>query len=111
MELGAENFDTGIVCVGSDFESNLLATVLLRQLGVRRVICNARTQTQRDILLTVGADEVILQEHEVGIRLARKLGSNGFVDFMEVNQEISVVELVIPICINLGHFLGTTAYL
>ena len=96
LELGVENFDTGIVCVGSDFESNLLATVLLRQLGVRRVICKARTRTQRDILLTVGADEVILPEHEAGIRLARKLGSQGFVDFMEVDQDISVVELVAP---------------
>ena len=38
LELGIDNFDTGIVCVGSDFESNILATVLLRQLGVRRVI-------------------------------------------------------------------------
>ena len=31
------------------------------------------------------------------MRLARKLGSAGFVDFMEVNQEISVVELVAPV--------------
>jgi len=101
IELGVENFDTGIVCVGSDFESNMLATVLLRQLGVRRVICKARTRTQRDILLTIGADEVILPEHEAGSRLARKLGSVGFVDFMEVNQEISVVELVAP-----SHLVG-----
>ena len=95
-ELGVEDFDTGLVCVGSDFESNLLATVLLRQMGVRRVICKARTRMQRDILLKIGADEVILPEHEAGVRLARKLGSVGFVDFMEVDQEISVVELMAP---------------
>lgn len=96
VELGIENFDTGVVCVGSDFESNILATVLLRQLGVRRVICKARTRTQRDILLKIGADEVILPEHEAGVRLARKLASGGFIDFMEVNKEISVVELIAP---------------
>jgi trk system potassium uptake protein TrkA len=96
LELGIEDFDTGVVCVGSDFESNMLATVLLRQLGVRRVICKARTRTQRDILLKIGADEVVLPEHEAGVRLARKLGSMGFVDFMEVDKEISVVEFMAP---------------
>ena len=51
---------------------------------------------QRDILLKIGADEVILPEHEAGVRLARKLGSAGFMDFMEVNKETSVVELITP---------------
>jgi trk system potassium uptake protein TrkA len=96
LELGVGNFDTGVVCVGSDFESTILATVLLRQLGVRRVICKARTRTQRDILIKVGADEVVLPEHEAGVLLARRLTFAGFVDYMEVNKEISVVELIAP---------------
>lgn len=96
IELDVGNFSTGIICMGSNFESNILATVLLRQFGVKRVICKARTRTQREILLKVGADAVILPEHEAGVRLARKLASTGFVDYMEVNKEISVVELVPP---------------
>ena len=75
-EIGADHFDIGVVCIGTDFESNLLATVLLRKIGVRRVIAKARTRTQREILLQVGADEVILPEHEAGVRLARRLGSS-----------------------------------
>jgi trk system potassium uptake protein TrkA len=97
IELGVDNFDTGVVCVGSDFESNILATVLLRQLGVRRVICKARTRTQRDILIKIGADEVVLPEHEAGVLLARRLTYAGFVDYMEVNKEISVIELIAPV--------------
>ncbi|MDQ7029480.1 MAG: TrkA family potassium uptake protein [Ardenticatenia bacterium] len=76
-EVGADHFDTGVVCIGTNFESNLLATVLLRKLGVRRVITKARTRTQREILLQVGADEVILPEHEAGVRLARRLLGGG----------------------------------
>lgn len=104
IELGAGNFDTGIVCIGTDFESNLLATVILRQLGVRRVICKARTRTQREILLKVGADEVALPEHEAGVRLGRKLSSTGFLDYMQVNKNISVVEIRAPKNL-LGHTL------
>jgi trk system potassium uptake protein TrkA len=37
-----------------------------------------------------------LPEHEAGVLLARRLTFAGFVDYMEVNKEISVVELIAP---------------
>lgn len=95
-QVGVETFDTGLVCIGTDFENNLLATVLLRQLGVERVIAKALTMTQREILLKVGADEVILPEHEAGRRLARKMAIDHLVDYLEVGNEIDVVELLAP---------------
>jgi trk system potassium uptake protein TrkA len=95
-ELGVEAFDTGVVCIGTDFEANLLGTVGLRKLGVRRVISKARTVTQQEILLRVGADEVILPEHEAGVRLARRLSSIDFVDFLELGEDKGVVEIVTP---------------
>lgn len=95
-QAGVENFDTGLVCIGTDFESNLLAAVLLQQLGVKRVIAKARTRTQRDILLRVGTDEVILPEHEAGIRLGRKLSAGHLVDYLEVSNDVGVVEILAP---------------
>jgi trk system potassium uptake protein TrkA len=95
-EVGVEAFDTGVVCIGTDFESNLLATVNLRKLGVRRVITKARTVTQQDVLLKIGADEVILPEHEAGVRLGRKLAAVDFVDFMDLTEDTGVVEIITP---------------
>lgn len=95
-QVGVETFDTGLVCIGTDFESNLLATVLLQQLGVKRVITKARTRTQRQILLKVGADEVILPEHEAGRRLGRQMAAKHLVDYLEVSNDVGVVELLAP---------------
>lgn len=95
-QAGVDAFDTGLVCIGTDFESNLLATVLLQRLGVKRVITKARTRTQREILLRVGADEVILPEHEAGVRLGRKLASGHFIDYIEVSKDVGVVEMMAP---------------
>ena len=95
-QAGVETFDTGLVCIGTDFENNLLATVLLRQLGVQRVIAKALTITQKEILLKVGADEVILPEHEAGRRLGRKMAIDHLVDYLEVGNDVGVVELVAP---------------
>lgn len=107
-EVGADAFDTGVVCIGTDFESNVLATVTLRKLGVRRVITKARTVTQQEILTRVGADEVILPEHEAGVRLARRLAAIDFVDFMELSQDTGVVEIVAPEHL-VGHSLKESA--
>lgn len=95
-EAGAEAFDTGVACIGTDFEANLLATVSLRKLGVRRVIAKARTTTQQEILAQVGADEIILPEHEAGVRLGRRLAAINFVDFLELGDDKGVVEIVAP---------------
>jgi trk system potassium uptake protein TrkA len=100
-EVGAESFDTGVVCIGTYFEANLLATVSLRKLGVRRVITKARTVTQQDILQRIGADEVILPEHEAGVRLGRRLSGIDFVDFLELSDDKGVVEMVTP-----DHLVG-----
>lgn len=102
-EIGIDHFDIGVVCIGTDFESNLLATVLLCKLGVPRVIAKARTRTQRDILIQVGADEVILPEHEAGVRLARRLSSIRLVDFLELNPNIGIIEVIAP-----EHLQGKT---
>jgi trk system potassium uptake protein TrkA len=104
-QAGVDTFDTGLVCIGEDFESNILTTVQLRLLGVKRIIAKARSRTQRQILLQVGADEVILPEHEAGVRLAKRLASGNFIDFLEVVQDIGVVELSAPAS-TWGHSLA-----
>ena len=95
-QAGVDAFDVGLVCIGTDFESNILATVQLHRLGVKRVISKARTRTQKEILLRVGADEVILPEHEAGVRLGRKLAAGHFIDYLEVSADVGVVELMAP---------------
>jgi trk system potassium uptake protein len=95
-QIGIETFDTGLVCIGSDFESNLLATVLLLRFGVNRVITKARTRTQRTILESVGAHEVILPEQQAGVHLGRRLAFKHFIEYLEISEGIGVVELRAP---------------
>ena len=39
------SFETAVVAIGSDFESNVLTTVALKAVGVRHVICKAPVVT------------------------------------------------------------------
>ncbi len=102
-EIDVGHFETGLSCIGADFESNLLSCVLMRRLGVKKVIAKARTRTQREVLLQIGADEVILPEHEAGVRLARRLAAIDFVDYLSLGNDVGVIELCVP-----ARYVGKT---
>ena len=90
------SFDTVVVAIGSDFESNLLTTVALKNLGVNHVVCKALNQQQRTILLRVGADRVVLPEHEAGQRLAWRLAEPKVLDHLDLGSGFSVAEIAVP---------------
>jgi trk system potassium uptake protein TrkA len=95
-EVDIASFDTVIVAIGADFESNLLTTVSLKHLGVRHVICKAVTGRQAEILLRVGADEVVQPEHDAGRRLAEQLTAPAVQERLHLGPEHSLAELIAP---------------
>lgn len=96
-------FDTVVVAIGADFESDLMATVALKSLGVRRVICKALTERQKAILLKVGADQVVLPEHEAGQRLAQSLTMPLLLEQFALGTTHTLTELRVP-----SSFVGQT---
>lgn len=94
--VGIQSFETVIVAIGTNFEANLLATVALKALGIPNVICKALTERQRDILLKVGANRVILPEYEAGRRLAEELTVPGMLDHIMLGKEHCVTEMQAP---------------
>jgi trk system potassium uptake protein len=97
LEVDIQSYDTVVVAVGSNFESNLLTTVALKAIGVRNVICKAATQRHHDILLKVGADRVVLPEHESGARMAQELSMPGILDQIRLSHSKRVSEVRAPL--------------
>lgn len=91
-QLGISNVDIVIVAVASDLETSVMATTLCKDVGVKTVIVKCANEMQCKILSKVGADKVVLPERESGIRLAKNLLSSGFVDILELTNNISLLE-------------------
>lgn len=90
------SFDTVVVAIGTNFESNLMTTVTLKSLGVAHVVCKAVSERQQQILLRIGADQVVLPEHEAGARLAWRLAEPKVLDHLDLGEGISVAEIRVP---------------
>ncbi len=72
--IGVEDMGTVIVAMGENFAQSILVTALLKQrLQVPRVIARAVNEIHQEILTLVGADQVVLPEQEMGVRLADTL--------------------------------------
>ena len=93
--IGAGNADVAVVAIG-DLSASLLTTLLLKDMGVKRIVVKALDELHGKMLQKIGADKIIYSEKEMGIRVAHNLTSPGIVDYIEMNNNITVVTIHIP---------------
>lgn len=93
---GIDQVDVAVVGIGDDFEARVLTTVILKQLGVARVISRAITPIGTSIMKRVGADEVVNPENESADRWAVRLAHPWFLSHFELDPGYSIVEINTP---------------
>lgn len=94
--LGIRNFDTAVVTIGDDIQSSILVTLMIKEMGMANIVAKAQNETHAKVLFKIGADRVVFPEKEMGIKVAKNLMSAGFMDFLELSADYSIVEIVPP---------------
>ena len=92
-QLGIANMDVVIIAMANNLEASVMAVMLCKEAGVNMVIAKCANEVHKKILSKVGADKVVFPECESGIRLAKNLLSSGFVDVIELSNNVSLIEL------------------
>lgn len=91
--LGIRNFDHAIVAIGDDIQSSILCTLLLKEMGIKKVWVKAQNEQHHNVLEKIGADRIIRPEQEMGIRIANQLDSGKLIDYIGLTKDYSIVEL------------------
>lgn len=94
--LGVREFDCAIIAIGGSLSDSVLATMNTKELGIPRVVCKAHDDTHRQVLLKLGADQVVIPEQEQAVRLAKSLASRNALDYIELSEECGIIELPAP---------------
>lgn len=92
-DIGISNFDQVIVAIGENIQASILTTVILKELGVSNVTVKAQNDYHEKILNKIGADRVVHPERDMGRRLAHGLISNNILDYLELSDNHSIVEV------------------
>ncbi|MFD2043951.1 potassium channel family protein [Ornithinibacillus salinisoli] len=92
-DLGIKNIDHVIVAIGDNIQASILTTVILHDLGIRRITVKAQNDYHEKILNKIGADHVVHPERDMGKRIAHSIISNNILDYLELSDDHSIVEV------------------
>ncbi|CAD2077041.1 Ktr system potassium uptake protein A [Jeotgalicoccus aerolatus] len=90
--LGIKNYDNVIVAIGDNIQSSILTTLILKDLGVKKVTTKAQNSYHGRVLEKIGADTVVHPERDMGRRIAHRLVSSSVVEYLEVSNHHSIIE-------------------
>lgn len=91
-----DKVDVAVVAIGENFEASLLTTVILKKLGVPKIICRAQSVFHAEIFLQIGAHQVIQPELQSGEHLGRQLANPRVDEFIKLGEGFSLIELHAP---------------
>jgi len=94
--VGIQDVDVAVVCIGDDVEANLLSTLLLKKLGVKRIWARAISPLQQEILRSLDVDKVVSLEEEMGRIVARSLVSPGVGKYISLERDHGLAEIEVP---------------
>ncbi len=96
QSLGVRNFDVCIVAISDDFQSSLITTSCLKDLGAKFVVSRAERDIQAKFLLRNGADEVVYPEKQVAKWTAIRYSTDHILDYIELDDSHAIFEVSLP---------------
>ena len=102
-DLAVPDYDAAIVAIGTDIVSSVMASVLLKTMGVKLVVARARDSLHANTLRRIGVDRVIQPEEEMGTRLAHSFFNTSVEEYLELTSNYGISRFRVP-----TRFAGTT---
>ena len=94
-ELEVESVDHAIVAIGNNLQDTILTVINLRELGVKQITVRIDSDDFKDVMLRLGATDVIIPEEASAISLANQIISDTIMDYYSVHDEYSMATIVV----------------
>lgn len=92
--IGIRNFDIAVIAIGSNIQASIMATLIVKELGIKTVIAKAQSVIHGKVLNKIGADKVVFPERDMGVRVAHNIISPNILDVIELMPDYSIIEVV-----------------
>ena len=94
--VGINTFDESIVTIGDNFQASLETVLNLKELGAKKITARASMESQKKLLLKIGADLVVYPEKQLAKWTALHSANNSVYDFMDLDNNYGVYEITTP---------------
>ena len=93
---GIEDVDVAIVSIGDNVEASILITMMLKDMGIKRILAKAINEMHGRVLTKIGVEKVIYPEKDMGYRVANSLIMPELIEYLALSPEYSIVEIPTP---------------
>ncbi len=93
IQIGVEDIDMAFVCMGVDMEASILTTLLLKKLGVPKIIARSNNEEHTQILELIGAHQIVAPEVEMGEKVATQHTNKNLLSLTELSYNAHMAEL------------------
>jgi trk system potassium uptake protein len=104
QDLPLKEADAVIIAIGENEGTIILLAAVLKQMGVRRIICRVTSTLQKTVLETMGISEFVYPEQNSAERMAYQLNFEGVIDTHRICERFQIAEARVP-----GRLIGSKA--
>lgn len=94
--IGARNADAGIIGTGDDITASILATMALKDVGVREIYVKVISMDHARVMEKIGVTETIFPERDSAQRLAARLTTTSILNFVRLGTSFGIQEMAVP---------------
>lgn len=94
--LGLEEMDAVIIAIGEGFESSIMTTAHLQELGIKKIYSRVTSKVHERLLNLMDIHEMLLPEAEAAEQLKNRLMMPGILESFKISKDYGVYEINAP---------------
>ena len=91
-----DDFNTAFVCIGKNTQSSVFITVILKEIGIKTIICKAKNELQGKILKKIGATSVVYPEETMAKETALGVIRPDITEHFKFSEKYRMFEIKAP---------------
>lgn len=95
-EVGVEHFDCVVCAIGGNIQASIMTTLLLKEIGVKKLVAKASTSLHGRALEKLGVDRVVYPERDMANRLAQDFLHPQMTEVLHLTVQQSMFEMPAP---------------
>ena len=93
---GVNAYDTAVISFPGEINNTILLTMMLKDMGVKRVVARACSELECRVLEKIGVDHIVFPERDMGEKLAHTLDKQNVFEYLRYSEDYSSVEKKVP---------------
>ena len=94
LSCGVAEYECAVVCMSKSINDNILLCIMLKELGVKKVVARANNDGHMKVLEHLGV-EIVFPERDMGEKIGYLLARNNVTEFIEFHG-YQIVEFGVP---------------